>query len=96
MTKLKEDFKLAHELDAAWIIALWKAIHGGDPSPEQVAVQAIAALSTRLAAPREHIATPQMLETSLKRVGIVFKHDPGGPPDARNCFKMPGGITICT
>jgi hypothetical protein len=27
--------KLAHELDAAWIIALWKAIHGGDPAPDQ-------------------------------------------------------------
>ena len=27
--------QLAHELDAAWIIALWKAIHGGDPGPEQ-------------------------------------------------------------
>src|SRR2546423_13592409 len=24
----------AHQLDAAWIIALWKAIHGGDPAPE--------------------------------------------------------------
>lgn len=27
--------QLAHELDAAWIIALWKAIHGGDPAPDQ-------------------------------------------------------------
>ena len=31
----------AHELDAAWIIALWKAIHGGDPAPEAVAVAPI-------------------------------------------------------
>ena len=39
---------LAHELDAAWIIALWKAIHGGDPSPEAVAAEAIAALAQYL------------------------------------------------
>jgi hypothetical protein len=33
----------AHELDAAWIIALWLAIHGGDPRPEVIAAQAVAA-----------------------------------------------------
>lgn len=49
--KLKANITIAYELKAAWIIALWKAIHGGDPSPEQVAIQAIAALSTRLAVP---------------------------------------------
>ena len=25
---------LEHELDVSWILALWFAIHGGDPSPE--------------------------------------------------------------
>ena len=25
---------LEHELDISWILALWFAIHGGDPSPE--------------------------------------------------------------
>ena len=94
--KLKPDFTLAHELDAAWIIAIWKSIHGGDPSPEQVAIQAIAALSTRLAAPREHTATPEMLRTGLKQLGVNFKHDPNGPPDARNCFDFAGRPTICT
>jgi hypothetical protein len=39
---------LAHELHPAWIIALWKAIHGGDPSPEAVAADAIAALAQYL------------------------------------------------
>ena len=38
----------AHELDAAWIIALWKAIHGGDPAPEAVAAQVIAVLAPYL------------------------------------------------
>ncbi len=30
--------KLAHEPDAAWIIALWLAIHGGDPPPDRITV----------------------------------------------------------
>jgi hypothetical protein len=38
----------AHELDAAWIIALWKAIHGGDPAPEAVAAQVIAVVAPYL------------------------------------------------
>jgi hypothetical protein len=42
------DINLAHELDPAWIIALWLAIHGGDPSPieqtvSEAAERAIAA-----------------------------------------------------
>jgi hypothetical protein len=40
----------AHELDGAWIIALWRAIHGGDGDPEQVAAQAIAALAQYVSA----------------------------------------------
>lgn len=27
--------KFTHELDAAWIIAIWKAIHGGDPDGQR-------------------------------------------------------------
>jgi hypothetical protein len=42
--------RYAHVLDAAWILALWKAIHGGDPGPEQMALEAIAALSETLTA----------------------------------------------
>src|SRR6201987_2034216 len=33
----------AHDLDAAWIIALWLATHAGDPRPEVIAAQAVAA-----------------------------------------------------
>jgi HPt (histidine-containing phosphotransfer) domain-containing protein len=43
-----QNIVLAHERDAAWIIALWKAIHGGDPAPEIVAAQAIASLAQYL------------------------------------------------
>ena len=34
---------LAHDLDAAWTIALWLAIHAGDPRREVIAAQAVAA-----------------------------------------------------
>jgi hypothetical protein len=36
---------LDRDQDAVWIIALWKAIHGGDSSPETVAAKAIAVLA---------------------------------------------------
>jgi hypothetical protein len=42
------DARLTHGLDIAWIIVLWKALHGGDPSPETVAAEVIAALSEYL------------------------------------------------
>jgi len=38
----------ARQLDAAWLIAVWKAIHGGDPDPEAVAAELIAALAQYL------------------------------------------------
>jgi hypothetical protein len=34
--------------DAAWIITLWRAIHGGDPTPADVAAEVIANLSKYL------------------------------------------------
>jgi hypothetical protein len=61
---------LAHELDAAWIIALWKAIHGGDPSPEQVAAQAIAALAQYVAAPAEVAFTFHELKEQFAKIGV--------------------------
>ena len=51
----EREIVLAHEPDAAWIIALWKAIHGGDPAPEIsaqraefAATEAIRGLASRL------------------------------------------------
>ena len=42
------DPRVADGLDVAWIIQLWKALHGGDPDSQTVAAQAIAALSQYL------------------------------------------------
>jgi hypothetical protein len=60
---------LAHELDAAWIIALWKAIHGGDPSPEAVAAEAIAALAQYLRGAEYSFSFAQM-EQQFASLGI--------------------------
>jgi hypothetical protein len=63
-----QTLQLAHELDAAWIIALWKAIHGGDPAPEAVAAQAIGALAPYLKAAEDTLTFSQ-LETQFKSLG---------------------------
>jgi len=64
------DICLAHELDAAWIIAVWRAIHGRDPNPEQVAVQAIAALAHYVSAPAQIPFSFAELKAQFARLGV--------------------------
>ncbi len=61
---------LAHELDAAWIIALWKAIHGGDGGPEQIAAQAISALAQYVAAPAHVSFSLADLKEQFGKLGV--------------------------
>ena len=61
---------LAHELDAAWIIALWLAIHGGDPAPEVIAAQAIAALAQYVNGTRQQTFTFEELKTQFAKLGV--------------------------
>ena len=42
------DSHIADGLDVAWIIELWKALHGRDADSQAVAAEAIAALSQYL------------------------------------------------
>jgi hypothetical protein len=75
--ELKE-IHLAHERDAAWLTALWIAIHGGDPPVELVprelqegaALGAIEALSTALDAKTmeavRHALAPALQRTRSK------------------------------
>jgi hypothetical protein len=75
MSKITQT-RFAHVLDAAWIIALWKAIHGGDPGPEQIALEAIAALSGTLtgqagAAPSQKSFAE--LQSRLKEIGVELE-----------------------
>jgi hypothetical protein len=79
--------RFAHELDAAWIIALWKAIHGGDPQAEEVALEAIAALSGTLTSHAGAVASESSfgeLQTRLKEIGVDLQQhtEPGGQAGA--------------
>jgi len=65
-----------HELDAAWIIALWLLIHGGDPPPpiEKVALEAIEALSSAiLRAGTGHVGNVAAFQSRLKELGIELE-----------------------
>ncbi|HYM77217.1 MAG TPA: hypothetical protein VE377_14685 [Candidatus Dormibacteraeota bacterium] len=62
---------LAHELDAAWIIALWLAIHGGDPSPEVIAARAIAALAQYVNGTAQQAFTFEELKTQFGKLGVT-------------------------
>lgn len=62
---------LAHELDAAWIIALWLAIHGGDPAPDVIAAQAIAALAQYVNEARQETFTFEQLKSQFGKLGVV-------------------------
>ena len=66
---MNEKFVLAHELDVAWIIALWLAIHGGDPAPEvsQIDEQA-ERLATSLVEHLQKTLTPQRKEISVREI----------------------------
>src|SRR5262245_50987689 len=94
---------LAHELDAAWIIALWKAIHGGDPSPETVAAEAIAALAPYLHGAADSLTFGQ-LEKGFGNLGVQVTESAGAEAAVEEdriirprqyCFKFQGK-TICT
>ncbi len=59
MTVATAELRLTHERDAAWLVALWLAVHGGHPAPKEgevvghdlqqaAALAAISALATAL------------------------------------------------
>lgn len=102
MAPKETEIVLAHEPDAAWIIALWKAIHGGDPAPEAVAAGVIAAMAPYL---REfgQTFTAQQMEAGFEHLGVKVTQpqvealrEPGQSLRSRQyCFKFQGK-TICT
>ena len=57
--------------DAAWILALWKLIHGGDPRPNQAAGQAIASLTAFLTGTSSSGLPIETLQERLKPLGIT-------------------------
>jgi hypothetical protein len=62
---------LAHELDAAWIIALWLAIHGGAAMPEVVAARAIAALAQHVNEPGHQAFAFEELQRQFGKLGVT-------------------------
>jgi hypothetical protein len=99
---LKEkELVFAHEPDAAWIIALWKAIHTGDPAPEEVAAGVIATMAPYLQGVNESL-TARQLEAGFETLGVKVTQpqvealeEPGQSYRPRQyCFKFQGK-TIC-
>ena len=75
---------LAHELDAAWIIGLWLAIHGGDPSPIELSAEAVErvveSVLTATHATKEVQARPvsfEHLQSTLKAMNIEVTRGTG-------------------
>ncbi len=97
---------LAHELDVAWIIALWLAIHGGDPSPVEVSAAAAERIANALQAalPEQALKRtrigPRILQTQLKGMRVELTQvTPRRPqeqavetwnPPHQYCFKYKG------
>lgn len=61
----------AHELDTAWIIAFWLAVHGGDPSPEIVAARAVSALTQYVNGTVHHALIFESLKAQFGRLGVT-------------------------
>jgi hypothetical protein len=63
----------AHELDAGWLIALWIAIHGGDPAKSEVTIDDEATILIAAALDRQLATTTgsrdrEMSDTLLERL----------------------------
>lgn len=86
----------AHQLDPAWIIALWLAIHGGDPAPEgpigtqagKEVFEAAEHLSASLARSMPISASPEQVEQRLRGAGFMVDSPPG-------CCVGYGGHLVC-
>ena len=100
MVLTKRELVFAHERDAAWIMALWKAIHGGDGGPEEIAANVVAAMAPYLAGVGKGLRTEQF-EAGFAKLGVqvnqpqVEIEEITQPRQPRiYCFKFQGE-TIC-
>lgn len=79
MTKFREIVDI-HVQDINWIIALWLAVHGGDPAPKvRVEVDAstvllAAALSARLTELNGGALTGEALSARLQELNVASGH----------------------
>lgn len=97
----EKEIVLAHEPDAAWIMALYKAIHGGDPPPETVAASVIGTMAPYLKGFGQAFTTQQM-EAGFESLGVKVTQSSVEArevsahlrPPRQYCFKFQGK-TIC-
>ena len=97
----EREIVLTHENDPAWIMALWKAIHGGDPSSEMIAASVIKAMAPYLAGAAQAL-TAQQLAAGFASLGakvaapqVEMLEEPQQPQRPRQyCFQFEGK-TIC-
>jgi hypothetical protein len=64
--------------DAAWILALWKYIHGDDSSTQEAAGQAMASLVSHLGGKSSGGVPLETLRERLKPLGITVTVSGGG------------------
>ena len=103
-----EDLIFTHEPDIAWLIALWIAIHRGDPAPEApIAVDPTTtllatALSTRLQ--EVHGVSSMTFESvraGLEKIGVAAREEKAQTFETtafegtRVCTQVPGGRIYC-
>ena len=95
------EMNLAHELDISWLIAVWYAMHGGDPNPDggelEVSAETYAlanGLVENLLATygrRGARALPEAeLVARLRKMGLQLVSDTARP-EAENEPALPGG-----
>lgn len=96
----------AEYAEVASYIALWLAIHGGDPVPDEVtvaqateaAVQIVRSLSTYVASISGRLNSGDgeaMLEEKLQKVGFAPARGGINPDFQRRCITLPNGATVC-
>ena len=94
----KFNIRLAHELDIAWIIALWIAIHDGDPSPIEVSLDGrTAALADEFAGyltqalkPEQQYRTAGELQTRMEKLGLAVSiHESEVPIEGAALEELP-------
>ena len=109
MTDYREYPVIEHELDAAWLIAMWLVRHhvGGDPGPDDIWISetsmlAAATLISSLAATHHVDAgglTFERLAEHLNGLGFAMTRgeEPlnGNGSGRRYCFTGPNGRTVC-
>ncbi|MBI1258025.1 MAG: hypothetical protein GC204_11190 [Chloroflexi bacterium] len=102
---MQKQLVLAHEMDVAWIISLWLAIHGGDPyksvvkideKTEQLGMALVEHLAKTMPSEKRDGGIPA-LQAGLNSLGIQVVQEQMKAQSAKPSSASNGtGSTICT